>query len=482
MLPDAAKAKRPKWRRPRKNPLPLPPTQPEQVEHTVQRKSGGSLSQPNVPSPPLPLPPPEPPPVPLVAGVGVESATTTVPPITEIDPISVTQYPVVRTPQHPPALDPWVQRPRRSNANYSTEIYARNGQGRAHGAWKENRTNLKLNRTQSPGVDELRTVARDRQRKENTDGIRRLTGGDYELGDDAADDEGTDDDEADDDEAADDDETAGGDGDKTDEEESGSREGDGADEGEIRKKSAVYLHLLSCPNCLSVYDDSHFSVLCRARYVQQLKVLEAVCIRTHKPDLCKQKEHVEALGYFREFDPVFMSCFCTVHAHFSHLLFILALTFCNTYASCVTLLWLFNLCFSLDIFNEDNLKLNTQKTEYVDVTRNSNEWRSNKLLGFLLGSAEDVDMRISKANRAFVSISWRRHSFQSQMCMFNCLIMPILLYNCGLWTLSTLLNDKLDKWQRRKLRVLLQIVYAQRITNNNLYTETKQSPVSATCR
>ena len=213
--------------------------------------------------------------MPLVAGVGVESATTTVPPITEIDPISLTQYPVVRTPQHPPALDPWVQRPRRSTANYSTEIYARNGQG-ARGASKETRSQ-KLNGTPSRDVDELRTVALDRRREENTDDIRRLTGGEYGLGDDAADDEDTDDDEADDDEAADaeaadddeadGDETAGGDGDKTDEEESGGREGDGADEGEIRKKSAVYLHLLSRPDCLSVYDDSHFSVLCRARCV-----------------------------------------------------------------------------------------------------------------------------------------------------------------------------------------------------------------------
>ena len=335
MLPDAAKAKHPKRGRPRKNPLPLPPTQPEQVEHMVQRKSGGSLGQPNVPSPPLPLPPAEPPPVPLVVGVGVESETTTVPPITEIDPISLTQYPVVRTPQHPPALDPWVQGPRRSTANYSTKIYARNGQGPC-GASKENRS-LKLNGTQSRDVDEVRKVARDTRRKENTDGMRRLTGGECELGNDAADDEDTDDDEADDDEA-DDDETAGGDGDKTDEEESDGREGNGADEGEIRKKSrtfieflysllsddrhrretlshsqpnlripfysfckksAVYLHLLSRPDCLSVYDDSHFSVLCRARYVQQLKVLEAVCIRTHKPDLCKQKEHVVALRLFR---------------------------------------------------------------------------------------------------------------------------------------------------------------------------------------
>ena len=200
----------------------------------------------------------------------------------------------------------------RSTANYSTEIYARNGQG-PRGASKETGSRGQ-NGTQSRDVDEVRTVTRDRRRKENMDGIRRLTGGEYELGDDAADDENTDDDEADDgedtdddeagdDEAADEDEaddgeTAGGDGDKTDEEESGGREGDGADEGEIRKKSAVYLHLLSRPDCLSVYDDSHFSVLCRARYVQQLKVLEAVCIRTHKPDLCKQKEHVLALRLF----------------------------------------------------------------------------------------------------------------------------------------------------------------------------------------
>ena len=65
-----------------------------------------------------------------------------------------------------------------------------------------------------------------------------------------------------------------------------------------RKKSAVFLHLLSHPKCLQVYDDFSFSVLCRARYASQLKVLEAVCIRLHKPDLCKQKKHVVALKLF----------------------------------------------------------------------------------------------------------------------------------------------------------------------------------------
>ena len=51
----------------------------------------------------------------------------------------------------------------------------------------------------------------------------------------------------------------------------------------------MYLHLLSRPDYLGVYDDSHLSVLCRARYVQQLNALEAVCIRIHKPVLCTSK-------------------------------------------------------------------------------------------------------------------------------------------------------------------------------------------------
>ena len=72
-----------------------------------------------------------------------------------------------------------------------------------------------------------------------------------------------------------------------------------------RKKSAVFLHLLSHPKCLQVYDDFSFSVLCRARYASQLKVLEAVCIRLHKPDLCKQKKHVVALRLFSCFSSAF---------------------------------------------------------------------------------------------------------------------------------------------------------------------------------
>ena len=66
------------------------------------------------------------------------------------------------------------------------------------------------------------------------------------------------------------------------------------------RKSSVYKHLVSRPDCCKVYSDSSFSVLCRARhgYKLQLSVLEAVCQRTHKPHLCVQKDSIIRLKLF----------------------------------------------------------------------------------------------------------------------------------------------------------------------------------------
>ena len=47
-----------------------------------------------------------------------------------------------------------------------------------------------------------------------------------------------------------------------------------------------------------MYADSHVSVLRRASYAKQLKVVEAECIRVHNPVLCKQKKYLVALNLF----------------------------------------------------------------------------------------------------------------------------------------------------------------------------------------
>ena len=66
------------------------------------------------------------------------------------------------------------------------------------------------------------------------------------------------------------------------------------------RKSSVYNHLVSRPACCQVYSDSCFSVSCRGRhgYQLQVKVLEAVFQRIHKPNL--QKESTIFLKLFNQ--------------------------------------------------------------------------------------------------------------------------------------------------------------------------------------
>ena len=118
------------------------------------------------------------------------------------------------------------------------------------------------------------------------------------------------------------------------------------------------------------------------------------------------------------------------------------------------------------IFAQDDLRLNLTKTQFVTPSKDDDAWRKTKLLGSLLGSGSDIENRINAANRAFGTIAWKRHTLLSRMLMFTTLILPVLLYNCGLWTLTAALGNRLDTWHRRKLRSILGVVYPQKISVN----------------
>ena len=64
--------------------------------------------------------------------------------------------------------------------------------------------------------------------------------------------------------------------------------------------TSILNEVVSRPDRCKVYSDSSFSVLCRARhgYKLQLNVLEAVCQRIHKPNLCVQKDSIIRLKLF----------------------------------------------------------------------------------------------------------------------------------------------------------------------------------------
>ena len=134
------------------------------------------------------------------------------------------------------------------------------------------------------------------------------------------------------------------------------------------------------------------------------------------------------------------------------------------------------------IFKENNLNLNVQKTVFLTASRTDALWKTAKLLGSLLDFTEDVAARIGAANRAFGSIAWKRHCLDSRLCMFSVLIVPVLLYNCGLWTLTKRQNEQLDVWQRRKLRYIFGVHYPHCKSNQILYEKSKQQPISRVCK
>ena len=288
--------------------MPVVQTKPAQNAVPYGRARPPKLPTPS--APPLPLPPPEPPPALLVAGAGVDPPTPVLasPALTQnaTAPAAPTQQDSYRQCRHITESTPLIQRPRRATANYSTEIYARNGQGprvadstnrrkvdQYHESVSEADLGEQLRSRDEQGANGRQAVCTEKE--DETDDQRMEEELDDEtVGGETEDevDNGGDDDHEDDERNEEED-------DEMDEEELDGKQRDEADEYVDRKKSAVYLQvLLSRPDCLGVYDDSHFAVLCRARYVQQLKVLEAVCIRIHKPVLCKQKEHVVALRLY----------------------------------------------------------------------------------------------------------------------------------------------------------------------------------------
>ena len=57
--------------------------------------------------------------------------------------------------------------------------------------------------------------------------------------------------------------------------------------------------------------------------------------------------------------------------------------------------------------------------------------------------------------------------------LFIAFINSIMLYNSELWALTETLNEKIDAFQRKQLRNILEIKWPKTITNEKLYKITK---------
>lgn len=140
---------------------------------------------------------------------------------------------------------------------------------------------------------------------------------------------------------------------------------------------------------------------------------------------------------------------------------------------------------------EWHLKVNRDKTEHTKVVRKSDrieeEWRSTRKLGSLLGDEEDVAHRKQLASAAFCALwsLWKRRHLVSERLhirLYNAFVLPVLLYNCGCWSLTLAGGARLDSFHRRQLRSLLGIKWPQRISNTALYTRCQAEKLTTVLR
>ena len=106
----------------------------------------------------------------------------------------------------------------------------------------------------------------------------------------------------------------------------------------------------------------------------------------------------------------------------------------------------------------------------------------------MLGTEEDIERRTltqltNFAHHKLKSIFKSKQITEStKLRVFTALIESIFLYNSELWGTSKRLNDKINKFQRKLVRLIFNITWKQRnwLSNEELYNKFKLKPWSKT--
>ena len=73
----------------------------------------------------------------------------------------------------------------------------------------------------------------------------------------------------------------------------------------------------------------------------------------------------------------------------------------------------------------------------------------------------------------------KRLSVAHKVRIYRTYVEPILLYNSETWALTTTMEKRLDSFHRKLLRISLNYIYPKTISNEKLYTLTKEVPISS---
>ena len=111
-----------------------------------------------------------------------------------------------------------------------------------------------------------------------------------------------------------------------------------------------------------------------------------------------------------------------------------------------------------------------------------NKWKKCKLLGSYNDTETDIKHRkaivINNMKNSKAIYSSKHLSIHTKVRYFNCFETSIFLYNCALWTLTPSQVKTIDSFHRRILRKAIGFQYPKKISNQDLYKLTNQTPWS----
>ena len=139
-----------------------------------------------------------------------------------------------------------------------------------------------------------------------------------------------------------------------------------------------------------------------------------------------------------------------------------------------------------DILRKGNLMENETKREEYEIPNKRNEWKSCKILGSLIDTEKDIQRRkglsldsMKTLNNTFTS---RTITLVTKIRIFQAYVSSIFLYNCELWTCTKTILNRIDSFQRRLIRKVLNIKWPKKIRNTTLYEKTKITRWSTTVK
>ena len=148
------------------------------------------------------------------------------------------------------------------------------------------------------------------------------------------------------------------------------------------------------------------------------------------------------------------------------------------------------------VADQTGLQINSAKTKILDLTSKPDDIKLNdqaleKVNNFTyLGSkmsttgdtTPEISTRIALAANAFNRLSniWKSKTLRkrTKLKIFNACVIPVLTYGCESWKSTITLDKKLDSFENKCLRRLLNLRWSDFKSNTQLRQETKQDYVS----